>query len=169
MAMQDLRLPVSMKSGLFRASFAPASRPRGAVPSGHLLAHRECPACGRRGEYRRINRMAEDDGLDCLDLLEETPAILGGLMRELSHDDAHWKPAPDRFSVRSTLRHADLAAQRTEGDPAYNKCRFRYRDCPCVVWVSTGRTDLCRNGRSGLRNTQQRWCGTRSGAQPEPD
>ena len=37
--------------------------------------------------------MAEDDRLDCLDLLEETPAILRGLMRELSHDDAHWKPA----------------------------------------------------------------------------
>jgi hypothetical protein len=33
--------------------------------------------------------MAEDDRLDCLDLLEETPAILRGLMRELSHDDAH--------------------------------------------------------------------------------
>ena len=60
---------------------------------------RECPACGQRGEYRRINRMAEDDGLDCLDLLKETPAILRGLIRELSHDDAHWKPAPDRFSM----------------------------------------------------------------------
>jgi len=49
--------------------------------------------------------MAEDDGLDCLDLLEETPAILRGLMRELSHDDAHWKPAPDRFSVAEVLAH----------------------------------------------------------------
>src|SRR6516225_727584 len=49
--------------------------------------------------------MAEDDGLDCLDLLKETPAILRGLMRELSHDDAHWKPAPDRFSVAEVLAH----------------------------------------------------------------
>lgn len=49
--------------------------------------------------------MAEDDGLDCLDLLEATPAILRGLMRELSHDDAHWKPAPDRFSVAEVLAH----------------------------------------------------------------
>ena len=30
-----------------------------------------------------------DDGLDCLDLLEETPAIPRGLLRELSHDDAN--------------------------------------------------------------------------------
>ena len=49
--------------------------------------------------------MVEDDRLDCLDLLEETPAILRGLMRELSHDDAHWKPAPDRFSVAEVLAH----------------------------------------------------------------
>jgi hypothetical protein len=48
--------------------------------------------------------MAEDDGLDCLDLLKETPAILRGLMRELSHDDAHWKAAPDRFSVAECSR-----------------------------------------------------------------
>jgi hypothetical protein len=52
-----------------------------------------------------MNRMKEDDGLDCLDLLEETPTILRGLMRELSHDDAHWKPAPDRFSVAEVLAH----------------------------------------------------------------
>jgi hypothetical protein len=49
--------------------------------------------------------MTEDDGLDCLDLLEETPSILRGLMRELSHDDAVWKPAPDRFSVAEVLAH----------------------------------------------------------------
>ena len=49
--------------------------------------------------------MAKDDGLDCLDLLEQTPAMLRGLMRELSHDDAHWKPAPDRFSVAEVLAH----------------------------------------------------------------
>ncbi len=49
--------------------------------------------------------MTTDDGLDCLDLLQETPAILRGLMRGLSHDDAQWKPASDRFSVAEVLAH----------------------------------------------------------------
>ncbi len=49
--------------------------------------------------------MEDNDGLDCLDLLEETPEILRGLMRGLSHDDAHWKPGPDRFSVAEVLAH----------------------------------------------------------------
>lgn len=44
-------------------------------------------------------------GLDCLDLLKETPSILRGLTRELSHGDAVWKPAPDRFSVAEVLAH----------------------------------------------------------------
>jgi hypothetical protein len=52
-----------------------------------------------------MNRTMEDDGLDCLDLLEETPAILRGLICELSHEDAAWKPAPDRFSVAEVLAH----------------------------------------------------------------
>jgi ribosomal 50S subunit-associated protein YjgA (DUF615 family) len=52
-----------------------------------------------------MNGMTEDEGLDCLDLLEETPGILRGLMRELSHEDAEWKPAPDRFSVAEVLAH----------------------------------------------------------------
>jgi DinB family protein len=47
----------------------------------------------------------EDEGLDCLDLLEETPGMLRGLMRELCHEDAAWKPAPDRFSVAEVLAH----------------------------------------------------------------
>ena len=47
----------------------------------------------------------EDEGLDCLDLLEETPGTLRGLMRKLSHEDATWKPAPDRFSVAEVLAH----------------------------------------------------------------
>lgn len=45
------------------------------------------------------------DGLDCLDLLEQTPSILRGLMCELSQDDTCWKPAPDRFSVAEVLAH----------------------------------------------------------------
>jgi hypothetical protein len=46
-----------------------------------------------------------NDGLPCLDLLEATPAILRGLMSELSDEDARWKPAPDRFSVAEVLAH----------------------------------------------------------------
>jgi len=49
--------------------------------------------------------MREEDGLDCLDLLEETPSILRGLMRELNDEDAVWKPAPDRFSVAEVIAH----------------------------------------------------------------
>jgi len=49
--------------------------------------------------------MMEDEGLDCLDLLEETPGTLRGLMCELSHEDAAWKSAPDRFSVAEVLAH----------------------------------------------------------------
>jgi len=43
--------------------------------------------------------------LPCLDLLAATPAILRGLMCELSDDDARWKPAPERFSVAEVLAH----------------------------------------------------------------
>jgi len=51
----------------------------------------------------------EEDGLDCLDLLQETPSILRGLMRELNHEDAEWKPVPDRFSVAEVLAHLSLS------------------------------------------------------------
>jgi DinB superfamily len=44
-------------------------------------------------------------GLPCLDLLEATPAILRGLMAEVTDEDARWKPAPDRFSVAEVLAH----------------------------------------------------------------
>ena len=46
-----------------------------------------------------------DNGLPCLDVLKATPGILRGLMSELTHDDACWKPAPDRFSVAEVLAH----------------------------------------------------------------
>jgi hypothetical protein len=46
-----------------------------------------------------------DQTLPCLDMLAETPDILRGLMCELSHEDAAWKPAPDRFSVAEVLAH----------------------------------------------------------------
>jgi hypothetical protein len=49
--------------------------------------------------------MTDDNTLPCLDLLEATPAILRGLMSELTEDDARWKPAPDRFSVAEVLAH----------------------------------------------------------------
>jgi hypothetical protein len=45
------------------------------------------------------------DVLPCLDLLEATPAILRGLMSEISEEDARWKPAPDRFSIAEVLSH----------------------------------------------------------------
>ncbi len=51
--------------------------------------------------------MKDDNALDCLDLLQETPAILRGLIRELTPDDARWKPAPDRFSVSEVLAHLE--------------------------------------------------------------
>jgi len=46
-----------------------------------------------------------NDELPCLDLLEATPAILRGLMSEISDEDARWKPAPDRFSIAEVLAH----------------------------------------------------------------
>lgn len=46
-----------------------------------------------------------NDDLPCLDLLEATPAILRGLMTEISEEDARWKPAPDRFSIAEVLAH----------------------------------------------------------------
>jgi hypothetical protein len=60
-------------------------------------------ARGRRREHRRIVLMS--DVLPCLDLLEATPAILRGLMSEISDEDARWKPAPDRFSIAEVLSH----------------------------------------------------------------
>jgi len=45
------------------------------------------------------------DELPCLDLLEATPAVLRGLMTEISDEDARWKPAPDRFSIAEVLAH----------------------------------------------------------------
>ncbi len=49
--------------------------------------------------------MARDLKLDCLDQLGATPAILRGLICELSVDDMEWKPGPDRFSVAEVLAH----------------------------------------------------------------
>ena len=46
-----------------------------------------------------------NDELPCLDLLRATPAILRGLMTEISNEDARWKPAPDRFSIAEVLAH----------------------------------------------------------------
>src|SRR5919112_1954103 len=46
-----------------------------------------------------------NDELPCLDLLDATPAILRGLMSEISDEDARWNPAPDRFSIAEVLAH----------------------------------------------------------------
>jgi hypothetical protein len=47
----------------------------------------------------------KDDQLPCLNLLEAMPAILRGLMTEITEEDARWKPAPDRFSIAEVLAH----------------------------------------------------------------
>src|SRR5262249_52645995 len=52
------------------------------------------------------------DELPCLGLLEATPAILRGLMAEISEEDARWKPALDRFSIAEVLAHLS----HSEGD-----------------------------------------------------
>jgi DinB family protein len=46
-----------------------------------------------------------NDTLPCLDLLEATPAIVRGLMSEISEEDARWKPAAHRFSIAEVLSH----------------------------------------------------------------
>jgi DinB superfamily len=46
-----------------------------------------------------------NDTLPCLDLLEATPAILRGLLSEITKEDARWKPAEDRFSIAEVLSH----------------------------------------------------------------
>ncbi len=46
-----------------------------------------------------------NDELPCLELLEATPAILRGLMSEISEEDARWKPSADRFSIAEVLSH----------------------------------------------------------------
>jgi hypothetical protein len=46
-----------------------------------------------------------NNALPCLDLLAATPAILRGLMSEISDEDARWKPAAGRFSVAEVLSH----------------------------------------------------------------
>lgn len=62
--------------------------------------------------YRVILRCAASmisDRLPCLDLLDATPAILRGLMSEISEEDARWKPSPDRFSIAEVLAHLSHA------------------------------------------------------------
>ena len=38
-------------------------------------------------------------------MLDATPTILRALMCEVSHEDAVWKPGPDRFSIAEVLAH----------------------------------------------------------------
>ena len=65
--------------------------------------------------------------LPCLDLLEATPAILRGLMSEISEEDARWKPAEDRFSIAEVLSHLS----HSEGDCYRSRVdRFLSEDMP---------------------------------------
>jgi hypothetical protein len=45
------------------------------------------------------------NGLPCLDLLQTTPRVLRDLLCELTEEDKHWKPAPERFSIAEVLAH----------------------------------------------------------------
>jgi hypothetical protein len=45
------------------------------------------------------------DTLPCLDMLAATPAIIRGLMSEISDEDARWRPVADRFSIAEVLSH----------------------------------------------------------------
>jgi hypothetical protein len=67
------------------------------------------------------------DELPCLDLLEATPAILRGLMAEISDEDARWKPTADRFSIAEVLSHLS----HSEGHCyRYRLDRFLAEDMP---------------------------------------
>jgi len=61
-------------------------------------------SAGGRRRYSGYMPKSEP-GLDCLDMLDATPAILRDLMSEISEEDARWKPAPDRFSIAEVLAH----------------------------------------------------------------
>jgi hypothetical protein len=68
-----------------------------------------------------------NDELPCLDPLEATPAILRGLMSEISEEDARWRPAADRFSIAevlSRLAHSEGHCYRDRLD------RFLAEDMP---------------------------------------
>lgn len=68
--------------------------------------------------------------LPCLDLLAATPEILRGLMREISDDEARWKPAHDRFSIAEVLAHLSHSeghCYRTRVD------RFLAEECPAFA------------------------------------
>src|SRR5437763_8899052 len=93
--------------------------------------------------------MAEDDGLECLDLMEETPAILHGLMRELSHDDAHWKPAPDRFSVAEVLAHlshSEVHCYRMRVDQFLNKEFPEFEEDDAQMYLELYRDGAAEDG-----------------------
>jgi hypothetical protein len=68
----------------------------------------------------------EDNGLPAVGQLQATPEILRGLMRELTEEDARWKPAPDRFSVAEVLAHLS----QSEGDYRLRLDRFMNEERP---------------------------------------
>jgi hypothetical protein len=70
-----------------------------------------------------------ENELPCLDLLQATPEILRSLMREVSEDDARWKPAPDRFSIAEVLAHLSHA----EGEYRTRVDRFLEEERPAFV------------------------------------
>jgi DinB superfamily len=91
-----------------------------------------------------MNRMTQELELDCLDQLEATPAILRGLMCDLSAEDTEWKPAPDRFSVAEVLAHLSHSeghCYRTRVDLG-SECRdFRVEPWPWMGVVGGAGTN----------------------------
>ena len=76
-----------------------------------------------------------DNGLPCLDLLEATPRIIRDLMCELSQEDAHWKPAPGRFSVAEVLAHHILWRTVYLSESFTMECSLNWP----TTWVSSSR------------------------------
>ena len=86
----------------------------------------------------------EDNGLPAVGQLEATPEILRGLMRELTEEDARWKPAPDRFSVAEVLAHLSALARN---DPTLLAKNVQHH-AKLVPHLPVGKSILLPRGKS---------------------
>ena len=114
----------------------------------------------------------EDNGLDCLDLLEATPAILRGLMCELSDEDARWKPAPDRFSVAEVLAHLSHSEghcyrMRVDRFLARGAARVRDRRCAAAPGAVTATPTPKRTSTTSRNSARPTWS-TSAASPPAP-
>lgn len=74
-------------------------------------------------------------------LLEKTPHLLETMLRDLSGELLHWKPAPDRWSISEVLAH--LAA--LEQVYAEHALRMVVEDSPALM-----KYDLAGASASGI-------------------